>query len=175
MTTAEQVSESRRNEAWLDYLEAVRLERYYYKLYDRYQLLRQVVRLLIFLSVSGNVVGALQGAPAWVIWSVSSVAAILLAVDLLGDHAKKAATTFAISQACAGLSDAYSRLWREINEQEIGEQEVISRLKELADSIRNTTGRAGDVDLRTNQRLNERSTVEANQLLEGRYAVQEAW
>lgn len=175
MATTEQVSESRRNEAWLDYLEAVRLERYYYKLYDRYQLLRHVVRLLIFLSVSGNVVGALQGAPAWVIWSVSSVAAILLAVDFLGDHARKAATTFAISQACAGLSDAYSRLWREINEQEIGEQEVISRLKELADSIRSTTGRAGDVDLRTNPRLNERSTVEANQLLEGRYAVQEAW
>ena len=174
MATTEQVSESRRNEAWLDYLEAVRLERYYCKLYDRYQLLRQVVRLLIFLSVSGNVIGALQDAPGWVIWSVSAVAAILLAVDFLGDHARKAAISFAISQACAGLSDDYSRLWQEINEQEIGEQEVISRLKELADNIGSTTGRAGDVDLRTNQRLNERSTVEANQLLEGKYAIQEA-
>lgn len=174
MTTAEQVSESRRNEAWLDYLEAVRLERYYYKLYDRYQLLRQVVRLLIFLSVSGNVVGALQGAPAWVIWSVSTVAAILLAVDFLGDHARKAAISFAISQACGAHSDDYSRLWQQIEEREIDEQEVVSRLEELADGIRRTTGRAGDVDLRTNDRLNERSTVEANQLLEGRYAVQEA-
>ena len=174
MAPAAEVSESRRNEAWLDYLEAVRLERYYYKLYDRYQLLRQVVRLLIFLSVSGNVIGALQDAPGWVIWSVSAVAAILLAVDFLGDHATKAAISFAISQACAGLSDDYSRLWQEINEQEIGEQEVISRLKELADNIGSTTGRAGDVDLRTNQRLNEQCTVEANQLLEGRYAIQEA-
>ena len=56
----------------------------------------------------------------------------------------------------------------------IDEQEIISRLKELAGNIRSTTGRAGDVDLRTNQRLNERSTVEANQLLAGRYAIQEA-
>ena len=174
MTTAEQVSESRRNEAWLDYLEAVRLERYYYKLYDRYQLLRQVVRLLIFLSVSGNVVGALQDAPAWVIWSVSAVAAILLAIDFLGDHARKAASSFAISQACGALSDDYSRLWQQIDEREIDEQELVSRLKELADGIRRTTGRAGDVDLRTNERLNERSTVEANQLLVSRYVVQEA-
>ena len=174
MAQATEVGESRRNEAWFDYLEAVRLERYYFKLYDRYQLLRQTVRFLIFLSVSGNVVGALQGAPAWVIWSVSTVAAILLAVDFLGDHARKAASAFAISQACAALSDDYSRLWQQINEREIDDQEVVSRLDELAESIRRTTGRAGDVDLRTNERLNERSTEEANQLLENRYVVQEA-
>ncbi len=174
MAETTEVSESRRNEAWFDYLEAVRLERYYYKLYDRYQLLRQVVRLLIFLSVSGNVVGALQGAPAWIIWSVSTIAAILLAVDFLGDHSRKAAGAFAISQACAALSDDYSRLWQRIDEREIDDQEVVSRLEELAESIRRTTGRAGDVDLRTNERLNERSTVEANQLLESRYVVQEA-
>jgi len=174
MTTAEQVSESRRNEAWFDYLEAVRLERYYYKLYDRYQVWRQAIRLLIFLSVSGNVVGALQGAPSWIIWGVSTVAAILLAVDFLGDHARKAASAFAISQACATLCNDYSRLWQQINEREIDEQQVVSRLEELAESVRRTTGRAGDVDLRTNERLNERSTVEANQLLESRYVVQGA-
>lgn len=174
MTTAEQVSESRRNEAWFDYLEVVRLERYYYKLYDRYQVWRQAIRFLIFLSVSGNVVGTLQGAPSWVIWSVSTVAAILLAVDFLGDHARKAASSFAISQACAALCNDYSRLWQQINEREIDELQVVSRLEELAESVRRTTGRAGDVDLRTNERLNERSTVEANQLLESRYVVQEA-
>ena len=174
MAQATEVSESRRNEAWFDYLEAVRLERYYYKLYDRYQSMRQTVRFLIFLSVSGNVVGALQGAPAWVIWSVSTVAAILLAVDFLGDHARKAAGAFAISQACAALSDDYSRLWQQIAEREIDDPEVVSRLGELAESVRRTTGRAGDVDLRTNERLNERSTEEANQFLESRYVVQEA-
>ena len=174
MAEATEVSESRRNEAWFDYLEAVRLERYYHKLYDRYQTLRQTVRLLIFLCVSGNVVGALQDAPAWVIWSVSAVAAILLALDFLGDHARKAASSFAISQACSALSGDYSRLWHQIEEQEIDEQEVVSRLEELADGIRRTTGRAGDVDLRTNERLNERSAEEANQVLVSRYVVQEA-
>ena len=171
MAEATEVGESRRSEAWFDYLEAVRLERYYYRLYDRYQTLRQTVRLLIFLCVSGNAVGALQDAPAWFIWSVSTGAAILLAIDLLGNHARKAASSFAISQACGALSDDYSRLWQQIEEREIDERKVVSRLEELADGIRRTTGRAGDVDLRTNERLNERSAEEANQLLESCYVA----
>ena len=117
---------------------------------------------------------ALKDAPAWVLWSVSAFVAILLAVDFLGDHARKAAMSFAISQACSELAADYRRLWHDINQQEIAEQDVIVRLQELSESILRTTGRAGDVDLRTNERLNERCTQEADQFMVGRYVAQEA-
>ncbi len=175
MATTEQISESWRNEAWLDYLDAVRLERYYFRLYTRYQLWRRTIRLLIFLSVSGNVVGALKDAPAAVIWSVSAFAAVLLAVDFLGDHARKAAASFEISQRCSELAEDYRQLWHEVNQQESGEQEVIVKLRQLSESILRTTGRAGDVDLQMNERLNEQCTREADQFMVGRYVAQEAW
>ncbi len=174
MATSEQVSEAWRNEAWLDLLDAVRLERYYFRLYARYQAWRKALRLLIFLSVSGNVVGAVQGAPAWVIWSVSAAAGVLLALDFLGDHAKKAAIAFAISQDCSALAEEYRQIWHAINGQEIDERGVISRLEVLSESIRRTTGRAADVDLNTNERLNERCTEEADRFIVNRYAIQEA-
>ncbi len=174
MATTEQVSESWRNEAWLDYLDAVRLERYYFRLYTRYQLWRRAIRLLIFLSVSGNVVGALKEAPAWVIWSVSAFAGVLLAVDFLGDHAKKAATSFGISQSCSELVEDYRRLWLQVNQQQLQEHEVIAKLTELSQSILRTTGRAGDVDLQMDERLNEQCTEEADEFMVGRYVAQEA-
>ena len=48
---------------------------------------------------------------------------------LLGDHARKAAGAFAISQACAALFRRLQRLWQQIDEREIDDPEVVSRLE----------------------------------------------
>ena len=167
------VSDQTRNEVWQGFLDAVRLERYYAALSDRHRRNHHVLRFALLVAAAGGVSAFLNLLPEnfqWIAEFAGGLIAVVVIWDLASDDAKKAAILHTISVECGDLENQWRDLWSAVDQEGSDEAEMRNRIRELADRALKVTARAGDSDIREDQRLNRKSAEVAYKVISDRYA-----
>lgn len=167
------VSDQTRNEAWQGFLDAARLGRYYAALSDRHRRVHQFRRVALLVAAAGGVSTFLNLLPEgfqWVAEFAGALIAVVVIWDLVSDDAKKAAILHTISIECGDLENQWRDLWSAVDQEDSDEAEVRNRIRKLGDKVLRVTARAGDSDIREDQRLNEKSAEIAYKVMTDRYA-----
>ena len=105
---------------------------------------------------------------------VAEIASVLIAAlviwDLVSDGAKKAAILHTISIECTDLENRWRDLWSTVDREDSDEAVIRDRIRQLEEVGVRVTGRAGDADIREDQRLNEKSAETAYKVITDRHA-----
>lgn len=168
------VSEQTRNEVWQGFLDAVRLGRYYAALSDRHRRHHQLLRFALLVAAAGVISTFLNLLPEdfqWVAEIASALIGVLVIWDLVSDDAKKAAILHSISIECGDLENRWRDLWAAVDQEDSGDVEIRNEIRKLADRTLRVTARAGDSDIREDQRLNRKSAEIAYKVMTDRYAL----
>lgn len=167
------VSEQTRNEVWQGFLDAARLGRYYAALSDRHRRNHQLLRFALLVAAAGGISAFLNLLPEGFQWIAELASALIAAIviwDLVSDDAKKAAILHTISVECGDLENRWRDLWSAVDQMDSNDAEIRDQVRKLADRTLKVTGRAGDSDIREDQRLNEKSAEIAYKVMSDRYA-----
>ena len=167
------VSEQTRNEVWQGFLDAARLGRYYAELSDRHRRNHQIFRFALLVAAAGGITDFFNLLPEGFQW-IAELASVLIAAiviwNLVSDDAKKAAILHTISVDCGDLENRWRDLWSAVDRMDSNDAEIRNQVRKLADRTLRVTGRAGDSDIREDQRLNEKSAEIAYKVMTDRYA-----
>ena len=165
------VTDSTRNAAWQEMLDAARLVRYYDALSSRQQRWNRGVRLVLLASATAGIAAGMNALPESFRVVSGAVIGILVAWDFLADHANKAAVLGSIGRECNEAEVELAALWREIQADSVDDEEARRTLSELARRVTRSTDRAGSAHIPTNERLNVRCEEAAFKALADRYAA----
>lgn len=166
------VSQSTRNAVWQSYLDVARNGRYYEALADRYQWYYRSVRFLLLLAVIVTVaVPSYLSQPASLIFGAVAVllTAILVAVDYVGDFAKKSAVLHGISVQVNRLESDWEILWLEIDDVDAVDSEMRQRNRDYQRLLNEVTERAGEEGITIDNKLNQKCMETAYEIMEDRY------
>lgn len=166
------VSHSTRNAVWQSYLDVARLGRYYEALADRYQWYYRTVRFFLLFAVIVTVaVPSYLSQPASLIFGAVAVllTAILVAVDYVGDFAKKSAVLHGISVQVNRLESDWEMLWLEIDDAEADDAEMRERNRDCQRTLMEVTERAGEEGITIDDKLNQRCMETAYEIMGDRY------
>ena len=166
------VTEQTRSAVWMLLWDLERNVRYYIAKADQLQRLSYRIRFGLLVGV---LIEALLAYPlsqfnlGWVlILAVGIVLAVLAIWDALSNHARDSGILKFTSLACDELKTEADELWRNIESYRIGTEEVETRYQSI---IRRWEKATDKVLLATDENLNERCQVDANRVMESRYAI----
>jgi hypothetical protein len=166
------VSQSTRNAVWQSYLDVARLGRYYEALADRYQWYYRSVRFLLLFAVIVTVaIPSYLSQPSSLIFGAVAVllTAILVAVDYVGDFAKKSAVLHGISVQVNRLESDWEMLWLEIDDADTEDSEVRKKNRDCQRILMEVTERAGEEGITIDDKLNQRCMETAYAIMGDRY------
>ena len=166
------VSQSTRNAVWQSYLDVARNSRYYEALANRYQWHYRSVRFLLLFAVIVTVaVPSYLSQPASLIFGAVAVllTAILVAVDYVGDFAKKSAVLHGISVEVNRLESDWEMLWLEIDDSDAVDSEIRQRNRECQRLLMQVEKRAGEEGITIDAKLNQKCMETAYAIMEDRY------
>ena len=168
------VTQQTRNAVWQELLDTARLVRYYEALSDRYRHYHWVVRFVLLLAASSEIVALLSLLPEDVRQTVQLIAggciALTVAWDFVSDYARKAAVLHAISMECSIVEVELKALWDEIEHG--SDDEVRRKNTQLARRITDVTGWAGQADIGEDSKLNQECAAAAYKVMKEQYATQ---
>ena len=163
-------SNETRNEVWQELLDAARLVRYYEALSDRHRFKHSIVRFLLLASAVGGIGALLDLLPDNAQLIAGALVALLVVWDFMADYTKKAAILHTVSKECSDLEIKWRALWRDVNREDADDVEIRNQIEQLARRALAVTGRAGDADIREDQKLNEKCAESAYEVTADRYA-----
>ena len=167
------VSQSTRNTVWQSYLDVARNSRYYEALANRYQWYYRSVRFLLLFAVIITVaVPSYLSQPASLIFGAVAVVltAILVAVDYVGDFAKKSAVLHGISTEVSHLESDWEMLWLEIvDESDAVDSEMRRRNRGYQRLLMRVEERAGEEGITIDNKLNQKCMEMTYAIMEDRY------
>ena len=165
------VNQTTRNAIWQELLDVTRLVRYYDALSDKYRNKHFIVRLLLFLAASGEILTLLSLFPDNIEQSIGLLAgffiAVLVAWDFVCDYAKKAAVLHTISIECSRLETEWKSLWNELGN--MSDSEALQKNKDLAIRISEITGWAGQAGINEDPKLNQKCTMDTYNVIREKY------
>lgn len=167
------VSQPTRNAVWQDYLDIARLGRYYEALADRYQWYYRSVRFLLLAMVIVSVAFPYTSLPQPASWIVGAIlillTAILVAVDYVGDFARKGTVLHGISIQVKHLELEWQTLWLEIDDADAQDSEIRRRNSDCQRRLIEATARSGEEGITINSKLNQKCMETAYAIMEDRY------
>ena len=167
------VSQSTRNTVWQSYLDVARNSRYYEALANRYQWYYRSVRFALLFMVIVSVAvpyTSLSHPASWILGTLSvGITAILVAVDYVGDFAKKSAVLHGISVEVNRLESDWELLWLEIDDSDAVDSEMRQRNKDYQRLLMTVEKRAGEEGITIDHKLNQKCTETAYAIMEDRY------
>ena len=168
------VTNETRNAIWQELLDVARLVRYYEAMSDRYRRNHSIIRIILFLAASGEVIILLKLFPenvqSYAVSLIAGLIAIIVAVDFVCDYAKKAAVLQTISMECSRVEVEWKALWDEISI--LDDNDALQRNSQLARRISEITGWAGQASINEDIKLNQECTTAAYKVMKDKYATQ---
>ncbi len=179
------VSEETQQEIWSHYYGAVFAGEYHAKVGDRYLLRHKRTTTLMLLLGAGSVVPValafLSGQTLYVSFLIASVGvplAVLSAITIVGEHARKAAGALSIARRCEDVSREYADLWAAASAGEVTEADARKRLARLTRILDDETARSGDIGIQTDddrskrlRQLRDSASMAAAELMERKYGT----
>ena len=162
-----------RNEAWQGYLDAERLYRYYTMLAARYALNRRILQFSLGFAAVGGLARFIDLIPGNAVWisELASIAVIVIVVwDFMADYATKASVLHSVSVQCGEHESQWRALWDMVDDDDVDEGTIRTRIRELEEAMLKTTSLAGYAGVKENRRLNASATEETYTVLAARYA-----
>ena len=140
------VTDTTRNDVWQQMLDAARLVRYYERIADRYRQRHFRLRMALLVLALGGASTTAAVLPDYTLLGVAQAAAslafiVLVALDVLGGHAKKAAVLDSIRRECVELETELRSLWSEIETGELLDKEARRRYLDLERQVNRVTDR----------------------------------
>lgn len=164
------VSDATRNAVWQSYLDVVRLTYYYEVLSNRYQKYYLTIRFAMLFFVIATVASPFISLPQPVTPIVLVIiTAFIVALDYVGDFARKAALLHGISGQVRRLNSQWELLWLSIDD--TGAEDEVTRQKNtgLQRLLMEATDRAGEAGITTNNKLNQECMETAYAIVEDRH------
>ena len=161
-----------RNAVWQQLLDAERLARYHGELADRYQRRQTLIRLAMAGASAIGAIGLIIQVEQW-----TSPAAILIMIaavvwDFLHNDGKKAAILYSISVDCGEYETKLRVMWRALDAGPGFDEDTIrTNLLEIEQGMERATARSGYADIRVDEKLNLKTTLEAYTGVEARHAT----
>ena len=162
------ISDQTRGAIWQGLLDMARWSRYYDATARRYQLHRNVLRILLaFLGIATGVtlVGVIPAS------YVAAPGLAILAVtiwDLVVDPGKTAAMLGSVNKEFGDLETEYRNLWEGVYAERVGEDEAVSRSEDI---MRRAAAAANRLDIHTDDKINQRCAAAAYEAEANRYAA----
>ncbi len=164
------VSDATRNAVWQGYLDVVRLTYYYEVLSDRYQRIYLTVRFAMLFFVIVSVASSFMSLPQPVTAIILvGITAILVALDYVGDFARKAALLHGISSQVRRLGFEWEALWLGIDEADTEDKATRQKNVELQRLVTDVAERAGEAGITINNKLNQKCMEKAYAIVEDRH------
>ena len=162
------ISDQARGAIWQGLLDMARWSRYYDATARRYQLHRNVLRILLaFLGIATGVTLVDVIPTSFVVAPGLAILAVTI-WDLVVDPGKTAAMLGSVSKEFSELETEYRSLWESVYADRIAEDEAVSR----SDSImRRAAAASNRLDIHTDDKTNQRCTEAAYEAEANRYAV----
>ena len=140
---------------------------------DRYQWYYISVRFLLLFMVIVSVAipyTSLSQPASWLFGALSVVlTAILVAVDYVGNFAKKRAVLHGISVQVNRLESDWEMLWLEIDDADTEDSEMRQRNRDCQRTMMEVTERAGEEGITIDRKLNQKCMETAYAIMEDRY------
>ena len=166
-------SQSTRNAVWQSYLDVARNNRYYEALANRYHWYYRSVRFTLLFMVIVSVAIPYTSLPdpaSWILGVISvCITAILVAVDYVGDFAKKSAVLHSISVEVSRLESDWEILWLQMDESDAVDSELRQKNNEYQRRLITVEKRAGEEGITINHKLNQKCMETTYAIMEDRY------
>ena len=170
------VSGQTRNEVWQGYLDAERLNRYYYRLANKYNRLYYTVKFIIAFAAVGGVSRLLGLLPeSWT--SVADFAPVIVLVfvilELVQDYGKKLAVLNRVSKDSQRRLEEWKMLWHMVDKPDSNDEDLLKQVNILNRNAAESGAEVADAGLGENKKLNQTAWEEANEVLSTYYATQD--
>lgn len=165
------VTEKTREQTWVEYWDAERKVRYCEMTHKRYQRRHISFTLLLAISACGGVISFIQGLSEETQLYINAIVPAIAICSLLLNDAKKAAIIYTLGFECSRIRDSYRKLWLQIENQQITNDEVLSELQKLRDDYADAEKASGDHDILINNRKNKKAAEIASKVMANRYNV----
>ena len=165
------VSETTRNAVWNELLDSARAVRYYDTLSSQYRRKHRIIMVILAASAASGVAALLEWLPDKVQIVANAVVAIAAVWGLFSDHARKAAVLHSVSLQCSRLHDEYKSLWLDVENYTKDDEEIRHILKRLNAEGDRATGVVGYADISVDEKVNDKSTDDADEVLKDQYTV----
>lgn len=166
------VSEHTRNAVWQGMLDAQRLVIYYQIQTDQYIRRNRAMQVALLAFGGIEVSGLFFGFSNEIHSLIGGSIAILVALTIHFNFAKKSAILQVITRDCSALELQWQTLWSDLENSEIDGQEARHRNENLKAQLLVATERAPQADIASNQELNQKCTETAYITVSQRYAIQ---
>ena len=170
------VSTQTRNEVWQGYLDAERLNRYYYRLANKYNKIYYRIKIIIAFAAVGGLTRFLGILPDnWV--SVADIATMivlaLVILELVQDYGKKLAVLNRVSKDSQLRLQEWKLLWNMVDKPDSEDEDVLNKMNNLNRNSAESDAEVTDAGLRVNNEINQTAWEEANEVLSTYYAIQD--
>ena len=162
------ISDQTRGAIWQGLLDMARWSRYYDATARRYQLHRNVLRILLaFLGIATGVTLVDVIPTSFVVAPGLAILGVTI-WDLVVDPGRTAAMLGSVGKEFSGLETEYRNLWESVYADRIAEDEAVSRSEEI---MWRAAAASNRLDIHTDDKTNERCTEAAYEAEANRYAV----
>ena len=162
------ISDQTRGAIWQGLLDMARWSRYYDATARRYQLHRNILRIMLaFLGIATGVTLVDVIPTSFVVAPGLAILAVTI-WDLVVDPGKTAAMLGSVSKDFADLETEYRNLWESVYADRIAEDEAVNRSEDI---MRRAIAAANRLDIHTDNKTNERCAEAAYEAEANRYAA----
>lgn len=170
------VSNQTRNEVWQGYLDAERLNRYYYRLANKYNKIYYTVKIMIAFAAVGGLTRLFGILPdKWI--SVADVATVIVLVlvilDLVQDYGKKLAVLNRVSKDSQLQLQEWKLLWNLVDKPGSKDEDVLKQMNILNKNAAASGAEVSNAGLGENKKFNQTAWEEANEVLSAHYAIRD--
>ena len=164
------VSEHMRNAVWQNYLDVARLGYYYEAMTNRYRRYYIGLRFALLVLVIASVGTQYTPVSHPIITALLVVATVaLVSADYALDLAKKSAVLQEICIRVRGLEADWEMLWLGIEDENTNDVETRQKNRALYERLLEVTGRSLAEGILINDKLNRKSTITANAVIQDKY------
>ena len=164
------VTEDTRNDVWQEYLDFARLVRYYEALAKRYSQIHLIIRYLLLLPFISSLALLFDFLTHPLQVLLGALIGIVVAADLVYRPTRKAAVAHIISIECSKLEIEWMQLWNNANARDSNDEDVQKRNDLLSKKLNEITGRAGEVGIHENRKLNMKCADDAYRIMSQKFA-----
>ena len=154
-------SEITRKAVWDGLIELDVSVRYCQNMHNRHQIWHIVLSCILATSGAGGIVSLLAHAPIWVQITLNAIIPFIAIWSIVANEGKKAHIFYTLTGECTRLRNEYKELWMSVENYQLSNDDVLSKLKNLNNQYEDIKSRNGS-DLRLSNRINNRATTDSH-------------
>ena len=165
------ISQITRKQAWDEYWNAERMVRYCEMIHEWHQRRYIIFTVVMAVSLCGGVIAIIVKFPVWVQLAFNAVIAITSICSFVLNDAKKAAIIHTLNVEILWIYDEYKTLWLRIENHQIDNNDILTRLEELRNYTSDAQKAVGNSDILRSQKKNKKAEQQATNAMNNRYCI----